>query len=634
MQHLQKSHINFNLAYLVNIDYILTNMFVKMLKYLPLVFVLFVSSCGGDKEGKEDSENKGDQKGSENVEKTVKNGVSAKTSEGKGGVMIGGVMNLAEEESYTSLFPHAIEDLVSSQIATQLYDGLMKFNPGSLELENALAESHSVSEDGLEYTFTLRQGAKFHDNACFEGGKGRNVTAADFKFSFELLCDSKNVAGRSNFENIFKDVVMGATEYYEGKADNVPGFEVVDDYTFKIKLVSPRSSLLYKLAQSPTFVFAKEAYEKYGDQITVGCGPFVFSRKEGNHLYLAKNQNYYLSDEHGNKLPYLDTIHFVFVDNKSEQVEMFENQKIDVLKGLPADKVTEMVQERISEITGTPAKKMLVFNPELASQYYEFNMTRPHFKDVRVRQAFNYAIDRKKVIDNVLKNQAHEFGDYGITPPVKIIKDYPFDSLHNYGYSYNPEKAKKLMAEAGYPNGKNFPILKLEINSGGKIHNKIAKEVVKQLESVLGIHVNQEVVPFAQKMEDAKYGRADMFRSAWVADYPDPETFLTNCYGKNVPNSLDEPSHPNTMRYKNATFDKYFEAGISANNKEDRYENFYLAEKTMLQDPPIIPLWYTEDYKFYYTYLRGYEPNALEYLDLSRVYLKEWTKDEWIKAHH
>jgi len=479
----------------------------------------------------------------------------------------------------------------------------------------------------------LRNNAYFHDDACFEGGKGRQIKAQDFKYTFELMCNPDNIGAKSSFENIFKDVVEGANSYNLGNAESVIGFEIVDDFTFVIRTTSPRYSLIYKLAQAQSTVLAKEAYEQYGEGLKVGSGPFKHVKTTRDFLLLAKNTQYYRSDEHGNSLPYIDSVQVKFVNTREQMVALFEDRKVDIIKGLPADRVTEMVRERIGEITEIPAQKMLVFNPELTVQYYEFNMTKPYFKDVRVRKAFNYAIDRKQIIDEVLKNQAHEYGNYGLTPPVKIIKDYPFDSLKNHGYVYDPEKAKTLMEEAGYPEGKGFPTINLEINSGGNIHNKIAKEVIKQLESVLNIHINQDVVSFAQKIEDARYAKADMFRAAWGADYPDPETFLSNAYGKNVPNSLQEPSYPNSMRYKNKMFDKYYELGMSATNIEDRYENFYAAEKILLQDPPIIPLWYTEDYMFYYTYLRNYEPNALEYLDLSKVYLKPWTKDEWIEVH-
>lgn len=605
---------------------------MKKLLFVSLLG-LALAGCGdkssSDTEGKKDGgESKSDDKKSSHSSAGLDG-----LREGNGNVSLGGTFHLAEEEPYTTLFPQAIEDLNSSKMANQIYEGLVKYNPSTLELEPAVAESYELSADGTEFTFKIRKGVKFHDNDCFEGGKGRELTANDVKYSIELMCSGDNTMAKSNFENTYLSTLEGAAAYNSGQADNISGVEVIDDYTLKLKLNAAHTSFIYKLALTPTAVIAKEAYEKYGSEIKVGSGPFKYVSETADGVVMARNENYYGKDADGNQLPYMDTVVFHFIDNKSEQVEMFENGQLHVLNGLPAESAAEIIQEKIDEYEGAPPVKISQFEPELACQYYEFNMTRKHFKDARVRKAFNYAVDRNKIIENVLYNQAHMSGNYGITPPVKILKDYPFDSIANYGYEYNPELAKELMAEAGYPNGEGFPTLELVINSGGNMHNKVAKEVTKQLRSVLGVEVNLAVVPFKQKLEDAKYGKADMFRGAWVADYPDPETFLTNFYGKNVPASLDEPSHPNTTRYKNATFDKYFEAALKSTDKESRYDNFFNAEKTMLMDPPIMVLWYAEDYKLYYSYVRNYAPNALQYLDLSRVYLKVWEKNECVDAH-
>lgn len=605
---------------------------MKKLLFVSLLGLSLVG-CGdkssSDAEGKKDG---GDNKSNDSKSSHSAAGLEG-LREGNGNVSLGGTFHLAEEEPYTTLFPQAIEDLNSSKMANQIYEGLVKYNPATLELEPAIAESYEVSSDGTEFTFKIRKGVKFHDNDCFEGGAGRELTANDVKYSIELMCSGDNTMAKSNFENTYLSTLEGAGAFNSGQADNISGIEVIDDYTIKMKLNGAHTSFIYKLALTPTAVIAKEAYDKYGSEIKVGSGPFKYVSETADGVVLARNNNYYGKDADGNQLPYMDTVIFHFIDNKSEQVEMFENGQLHVLNGLPAESAAEIIQEKIDEYEGAPPVKISQFEPELACQYYEFNMTRKHFKDARVRKAFNYAVDRNKIIENVLYNQAHMSGNYGITPPVKILKDYPFDSLINYGYEYNPELAKELMAEAGYPNGEGFPTLELVINSGGNMHNKVAKEVTKQLRSVLGVEVNLAVVPFKQKLEDAKYGKADMFRAAWVADYPDPETFLTNFYGKNVPASLDEPSHPNTTRYKNATFDKYFESALKSTDKESRYDNFFNAEKTMLMDPPIMVLWYAEDYKLYYSYVRNYSPNALQYLDLSQVYLKVWDKAEWVDSH-
>ena len=604
-------------------------MFKSKLIYFSLFSAALISGCGSESDDKDDGSDEGKSLISQHTLDAVKN-----TREGSGGIMLGGTFNFAQSNKHSSLFPSAIVDLSSFQIAEQIHEGLLRYNPKTMEIEHGIIEDYSVSDNEMEYTFKIKEGVRFHDNDCFPEGEGRAVTAHDVKYSFELACAGENVVGKSNYENIFKGAVVGAENYHNGIIDEISGIIVEGDYTIKIQLLEPQPSFKYKLAIVPTAIIAKEAYEAYGNDMKVGVGPFRYvlsSEEEG--VLLTRNPHYFRMDEYGNQLPYLDTVRFRLSETRAKQLELFENGKLTIINRLPAHRLSEIVEEKISEIARNPPPPDINLdgNPQLVTQYYAFNLTQSHFKDVRVRQAFNYAIDREKLIRNVL-GQAHESGQYGITPPVREMDGYGFDSLANYGYTFNPELAKKLMADAGYPNGEGFPSIELTINADD-VHNRVSKEIVKQLRSVLGVNVNENVVPFAQKMEDSKYGRVDMFRSAWVADFPDPETFLANFYGKNVPASLNKPSHPNTTRYVSSAFDEHYESGIASSDQSERFRHFVEAEKIMLQDAPIIVLWYEYNHLLYYTYVRNFLHNSLEYLDLREVYFKQWTKDEWLETY-
>ena len=194
-----------------------------------------------------------------------------------------------------------------------------------------------------------------------------------------------------------------------------------------------------------------------------------------------------------------------------------------------------------------------------------------------------------------------------------------------------PELARELLKEAGYPNGEGFPPVRLEINLGGNKHKLVATELQYQFLDVLGIHVEVEQVSFADKVEHSKYGKSEIFRSAWVADYPSPESFLSVFYGENVPSTLDEPSNLNTMRYKNEMFDSLYIKGTQTSDKAERYEYFAEAEGIMMDESPVIILWYQENYTLYHSEVRNFYYNAMEYFDFSKVYLKELTAEE-VKA--
>ena len=159
----------------------------------------------------------------------------------------------------------------------------------------------------------------------------------------------------------------------------------------------------------------------------------------------------------------------------------------------------------------------------------------------------------------------------------------------------------------------------------------VAEEIQHQLNAVLNIWIEIEQVSFTDKIEHSKYGKSEMFRSAWVADFPSPESFLSLFYGKNVPASLEEPSYPNTTRYKNEIFDSLFVAGTKMEFEADRFEYFAEAERLMMEDAPVIILWYQENYTLYHSEIRNFHYNAIEYFDFSNVFIKTLTAEEYEK---
>ncbi len=542
----------------------------------------------------------------------------------KGDKVYGGTLRINETEQVQTLYPTAITDISSAHIANQIYEGLVRFNSKDLSIIPSLAEKWSVDAAGTTYTFNLKKGVLFQDNDCFEGGKGREVKAADFKYAFELLCtDSKD---NSNFGATFKDRVVGANKFFDaskGKPNgSIDGIKVVDDYTLSITLTSPSSSFLYILASPAASVVAKEAVEKYGIEMKVGTGPFMYVQNEAtDKLLLKRNDNYHGTDSLGNQLPFLDSIVVTFLPTKKQELDNFQNGDLAMVIGLPSESIKDMVESQIANFQNKPPKFILERSPEMASQYYEFNLTKEPFNNVKVRQAFSYAIDRNKIIEYVLKGEAYGPGVNGICPP--SFKGYDITKIT--GYDFDAEKAKKLLAEAGYPNGKGFPKVKIELNSGGSKNANVVLEIQKQLMEVLNVNVDFEVVPQKQKLEDAKYGRAEVFRAAWIADFPSPENFLWTLYGAGVPADATQPSFPNTPRYKNPEFDKLYEEGKAAKTIEDSYAAFLKAEQLMINDAPVLMLWYEESYRLVKSNVHGFYSNPMRYRDYSTVYLKAVT---------
>ncbi len=544
----------------------------------------------------------------------------------------GGSFKMALDNTPSTFIAREVNDVYSFELLSQVMEGLVSFNADDLSLQPQIAKKWNISGDGTVFTFTIRDDVYFHENPVFGSLEDRKLTMDDILFTFEKAC-KPNAQGNPTAAYLFllSNQVKGAKEYYEGKAKSISGIKVKKD-KFEITLINPDQTYINKLANLSASIVSKKIVEADKETDVVGTGPFRFTTPTEEETYiLLKNPDYYMVDNKGNALPYLDSVVFYVQTRKLEQLEMFEQGKTVLISGLPTSRITEMLEGRISDFNAQPPLKELYNNPLLTTQYYFFNMNDPRFRDVRVRKAFNYAIDRKRLADNVLRNQYYEYGIYGITPPIgSVFKGYNFSEIKKYGYDFNPELAKQLLAEAGYANGKGFGSVDLRLDITD-INTAVAEELADQIYQTLGINVNIDGSNFEQRNEDGNMGRGDMFRTAWVADYSSPETFLGNFYGKIVPKEKNMPSSGNQSRYVNPMFDKYFEQGRSADQKR-RLELFSKAEIELMKDPPIIPLWYANDFTLSYSRVRNLKNNPMEFLDLRRVYIKEWTKEEYLKS--
>ena len=246
----------------------------------------------------------------------------------KGNVVYGGSFRINETENYQTLFPGAITDVGSADIANQIYEGLVKFNSKDLSIIPSLAKKWDMDEKGTTYTFYLKKGVMFHDNECFPNRKGRELKASDVKFSFELLCT--DLKDNSNFSGTFKDCVIGANKFFEkskGKPNgDIEGLKILNDSTVSISLISPSSSFIFMLASPAASIIAKEAFDKYGVKMKIGTGPFMFNEKSGkDKVVLLRNNNYHKTDSLGNQLPYLDSVIFSFLSTKKEELDNFTN---------------------------------------------------------------------------------------------------------------------------------------------------------------------------------------------------------------------------------------------------------------------------------------------------------------------
>lgn len=544
----------------------------------------------------------------------------------------GGTFSMALDNAPSTHIPRNVTDYYSSTVLMQINECLVGMDPLTTKIIPKLAEKWTVSDNGRTYEFTLRENVYFHPHEVFSSKDDRLLTAEDVVKTFEMGC-KKDAKGETpaTYGYILKSLVVGADDYNAGKAKSIKGITAKGN-KITFELLHEDHNFLYKMAYITSSIVSKKMIEADAEGDAVGTGPFKYEEyKQGEQpaIVLSKNEDYYLKDEEGNALPYLDSLVFYIQSRKLEQLDMFELGKTDLIVGLPTSRITRMLEGRIEDFNSKPPKLVLANNPLLESNYYFFNMQDARFKDPRVRKAFNYAIDKEVIGREILRNQYAELGFYGITPPVsKTIKGYDFDKILEEGYQYDPEMARKLLAEAGYPNGEGFGSVELRYNID-ETHSAVADEFSKQIFRVLGININIDGSSFEQLNKDGELGNGDIFRMGWSADYPNPETFLMNFYGKFVPDDSTERSSINKCRYKNPLFDEYFQKARQAPKITDQLKFFNKAEVALMEDPPIIPLWYTGDIEITYSHVRNFHFNAINIFDFTKVYIKEWTEDEY-----
>jgi peptide/nickel transport system substrate-binding protein len=480
----------------------------------------------------------------------------------------------------------------------QLYSTLVEVD-SQLHVIPSVAKSWKISDDGTVYTFYLRDDVFFHDDVCFQNKKGRRLIAEDVVFSFKRLSD-KNIASPGGW-------------IFNGKVDSINGFTAIDDTTFQVKLMKPYHPILGILSMQYCSIVPHEAVEKYGNEFRrhpVGSGPFsIVAWEEGQALIMKRNSNYFEKDKEGKQLPYLEGIKVSFNDSRATEFLLFRQGKVDFINDIDATFKDEVLTKRGTLRKEWEGKVQLQTHPYLNIEYFGIlvDTTNELVKSSptrlkKLRQAINYGFDREKMV-LYLRNSLGIPAQSGFVPAGLPS----FDSTAVKGYSYDPVLAKKLLLEAGYAN-KNIPPIKLTTIS---IYSNIADFIAKQLEAI-GINVQVDIVQKSLLLEMTSTSRALFFRGSWIADYPDAENYLSVFYSKN-------PAPPNYTRYKNPAFDKLFEKAMRETNDSLRYKLYQQADQLMINDAPVVPLWYDMVIHLVQPNVKGFQPNALNLLELRRV---------------
>ncbi|HVZ38914.1 MAG TPA: ABC transporter substrate-binding protein [Candidatus Kapabacteria bacterium] len=545
---------------------------------------------------------------------------------GQGGKKYGGefTMNIVRGNP-KGLDPVLINSKHADDIASQVFDRLIDVND-KLELVPELALAlPDIDATGTLYTFHLRTDVSFQNDSCFPGAKGRRFVAEDVRYSLTRCCDPRTT---SVAYWAFQDKVKGATRYHDqvlamGTAAQEPapieGFTVLNDSTFQIELEKPYAPFLFYLINSLGNIVPHEAVEKYGRDFfrhPVGTGPFTFvSWTPDQDLILSRNPVYWGRDEKGNRLPFLDRLRFTFVKDDKIQFNEFLAGNLNECYGIPTESFARVFDAN-RKPQGEFAKYQVQAVPAMLTWYLDFNNRKPPFDNADLRRAFNYAIDREKLVKFVLQNSPYAPAVHGLVPPV--FPGYPVDSVK--GYSYNPDEAKRLLAKAGYPEGKGLPPVTLYIYPEPRL-NQVAQAVQEMVRTALNVDMKIQIVDFPQLIDQAEGGKLAFWGTRWYGDYPDPETYLLLLFGELVPKQEGLPSYPNSSRYNNPAFNEEFTKGVATIDHVAQMKHYVAAEQIAMADAPLIPLFYEMHYRLLQSDVRDYPLNGMARPDMKYVWL-------------
>lgn len=453
-------------------------------------------------------------------------------------------------------------------LINHFFEGLMKIDSSKNVVEGQAA-SYAVNADNTVYTFTLRDDAKWSD--------GKAVTAQDFVYAWQRLVDP---ATASQY-NYMIDMVLNATEIMAGEKDKSElGVKAVDDKTFEVTLKNATPYFLEICAFPATYPVREDMVSAGPDTWTqdsatyIGNGPYVLDSWTHQSMIVAKqNPNYYGVADLGPAV-----INFHLMEDDNTILASFENGDILFGDSLPS--------EEIERMTGNG----LYIEPQLGTYFLCLNMDDPALQDVNVRKALSLAIDRNYLVESVAKGgqqPADTFVSTGLSDVDTTAefhdKATPWYSVDPAQYDANVAEAQKLLADAGYADGKGFPSIELKINPG---HEPIAEAVIYMWQEKLGITAtvaSEDWAVFSQSRADGNYQIA---RHGWLADYNDPISFL-DMWVTNGGN--------NDANYSNATYDDLISKVKASSDRAERISLMHQAEDVLAADMPIIPLYYYTD---------------------------------------
>ena len=501
------------------------------------------------------------------------------------------VLHLGNGTEIQTLDPHRNEDVSGSNVLRDLYEGLVNEAPNG-DPEPGAAASWTVSEDGKTYVFALRRNARWSN--------GDPVTADDFVYSFRRSADPKTLSAYSFILSPIED----ADEIAAGRLPPERiGVRALDDYTLEIRLANATPYFLGLLAHSTTYPVHRASVEKYGAKFTrpgnlVGNGAFRLDEwVVQSHIKLVRNP-YYWDDAHTT----LQEVYFYPTENVPAELQRYRANDLDYTYDISTAQLRWIKQHIPNE---------LFVEPYLGSYYYGFNTTKPPFKDnPKLRRALSLAIDREVIVEQILG--AGQLPAYGWVPPVHHYEPQQMVEA-SWTHEQRDAEARRLYAEAGY-SAENPLRTEIMFNTN-EDHRRIAVAIATMWKRVLGVEAtisNQEWKVFIDTR--TQKAATQVFRGSWIGDYDDAFTFAE---------LMRSTSGQNDQGYDNTEYDRLLDAAQAELDLDARAKLLERAERVLLADMPIIPLYFYVSKHMIKPWVQGRQSNIMDHDLHKRFYVLE-----------
>lgn len=532
----------------------------------------------------------------------------------KGDKLYGGDFTYSLSEPVSTLFPQETNVLSDLRVISQLFDPLAKQSGSKGAIQNYLADKITLKNNGTTVYIHLKKGVLFHQDDCFAGAS-QELTSEDVAFTLSFAC-SKNELNQSS--SLLLGKIAGSEQFYKQGSDPsstmVSGINILNPYALEIKLTKPYNHIKQLLAHPSLGILSKKSWDYYGNalrQHPVGSGPFYFKSQTNNEIKLTKNGDYWGKDELGNPLPFLDEIHILNNPELTDEYDLFSDKKIDLLFDLPANEL-ELAFGTLSEAKkGKNLLHRVHIQKASKINYIAWDASRPPFNNILVRKAFELAVDKDRICNDVLSGDGQAI-KHGFIPSSDFYQNPFIPEIQT-----NISMANELLRKAGYHAGHKFPQTKLYVNAKlGSNSDLWCRDFCRQISENLGISLSVVNVSTQERDRLIKEGKVIFWKAGWVGDYPDAESYLRLFYhGPGKKNNL--------VKFENPLFDQLYLRSTLTSNYQEKRSLQRACEAIVTRECAIIPVYSEDFFVMINLRVRGFEMNSSGIIDFAKIYLKE-----------